>query len=133
MGKMKITASVRKANGHSYSCVADTLVSDCLLAGYGKTAQEAVRDFYTSYDELRQLDGESVPEMEVSFKFDVGSMFSYFSYLSIEGIAAKSGINPSAMRQYASGIRTPKTERLKMIEEKMKDISKEIQCVKLFS
>ena len=131
--KMKITAFVRKANGHSFSCVADVMVSKCLLAGYGKTAQEAVKDFYTSYNELRQMDGDKVPEIEVTLKFDVGSLFSYFSYLNIEGIAVRSGINPSVMRQYASGARVPKKERLQIIEQKMIDISKEIQCVKLFA
>lgn len=130
---MKVIASVRKANGHSYSCVADTMVSNCLLAGYGKTAKEAVNDFYTSYQELRQMDGDSVPEIEVNLKFDVGSLFNFYSYLNIEGVAAKSGINSSVMRQYASGARTPKAERLQVIERGMKDISKEMQCVELFA
>ena len=130
---MKVTASVRKANSHSYSCVADVLVSKCLLAGYGKTAQEAVNDFYTSYNELCQMDGEKVPEIEVTLRFDVGSLFSFYSYLSIEGIASKSGINSSVMRQYASGVRMPKPERLTIIEQKMREISKEMQCVKLFA
>ena len=130
---MKVTASVRKANSHSYSCVADVLVSKCLLAGYGKTAQEAVNDFYTSYNELCQMDGEKVPQIEVALRFDVGSLFSFYSYLNIEGIASKSGINSSVMRQYASGARMPKPERLTIIEQKMREISKEMQCVKLFA
>ena len=130
---MKVTASVRKANGHSFSCVAETMFCNCLLAGYGKTAREAVEDFHASYRELRQMDGDKVPEIEVELRFDVGSLFSYFSYLNIEGVAAKSGINSSVMRQYASGVRTPKAERLQVIERGMKDISKEMQCVELFA
>lgn len=130
---MKITVSVRKANSQNYSCIADSMVSNCLLAGYGKSAKEAVEDFYTSYRELCQMDGDKVPEIEVELRFDVGSLFSYFSYLNIEGVATKSGINASVMRQYASGVRTPKIERLQLIEQRIKEISKEMQCVELLA
>lgn len=130
---MNLVVSVRKANGRSYSCVAETVISNCLLAGYGSTAREAVKDFYASYNELREMDGDSVPEIEVELRFDVGSLFSYFSYLNIEGVADKSGINSTTMRQYASGSRKPKPERLQLIEKRMKDISREMQCVELFA
>lgn len=130
---MKVIASVRKANGHSFSCTAETMVSSCLLVGYGKNAREAVEDFHASYRELRQMNGDKIPEIEVRLRFDVGSLFSYFSYLNIEGVAAKSGINASLMRQYASGARTPKPDRLHLIEQRMKEISKEIESVELFA
>lgn len=130
---MKVVASVRKANSHNYSCLAEEMISNCLLAGYGKTAKEAVDDFYASYRELRQMDGDKVPMIEVELRFDVGSLFSYYSYLNIEGVAAKSGVNSSVMRQYASGVRTPKPERLQLLEKSIKDISKEMQCVELFA
>ncbi len=130
---MKIVASVRKANSSSYSCLADVMVSNCLLAGYGKSARDAVEDFYASYRELREMDGDTVPEIEVELKFDVGSLFSYFSFLNIEGLAAHSGIRPSAMRQYASGVRKPNAERLQQIQQNLLEISQEIQRARLFA
>lgn len=128
---MRINAFVEKANGHSFSCCAEETVCNCLLVGYGKTAREAIDDFFVSYEELKERDGESVPVIEVSYKFDVGSLFSYYSFLNIEGMAKISGISPSVLRQYASGARSPKDANLKLLEDGLRKVAEEIGCVKL--
>ena len=128
---MRIKAFVERANGQSYSCCAEKEVCKCLLVGYGKTAKEAIDDFYVSYEELKTMDGDSVPDVEFELKFDVGSLFNYYSFLNIEGIARLSGIKPSVLRQYASGTRHPKDEKLKMLEDGLRKASEQIQRVGL--
>ncbi len=128
---MNINAFVEKANGHSFSCCAEEQICKTLLVGYGKTASEAIDDFYVSYEELKQMDGDAVPPIDVALKFDVGSLFSYYSFLNIEGIAKLSGISPSVLRQYASGVRTPKDANLKLLEEGLRKAAENIGRVML--
>jgi len=70
MCAMKLTVYVRKANDNSYSCLADKMVSNCLLAGYGESAESALDDFYLSYRELCEKDGSAIPEIEVELKYE---------------------------------------------------------------
>ena len=128
---MKITAFVEKGGSKSYSCCAEKKVSNCLLAGYGKTAREAIDDFYVSYDELKASDGDSVPSIDVTLKFDVGSLFNFYGFLNIEGIASLSGIKASVLRQYASGVRRPNENSLHLLADGLKKASDEIRSVRL--
>jgi len=114
-----------------YYCCAEKVVSNCLLAGYGKTAGEAIDDFYVSYKELKVSDGNTVPDIDVTLKFDVGSLFNYYGFLNIEGIARLSGIKASVLRQYASGVRTPNERSLNMLAEGLRRASDEIRSVRL--
>lgn len=45
------------------------------LAGYGETEEEAIKDFYTSISEMRELeeaDGRVFPELQFQFEHAVG-------------------------------------------------------------
>lgn len=101
------------------------------LVGYGSTAKEAISDFYVSYEELKQRDGDAVPEVEFSFQFDVGSLFNYYSFLNIEGIAKLAGISPAVLRQYASGARNPKESTLQTIRMALVEAAKQLERVVL--
>lgn len=131
---MELKAFVEKANNTSYSCCAEESINKCLLVGYGNSASEAIEDFYVSYEELKEMDAErgiQTPDIQLSLSFDVGSLFSYYSFLSIEGMAKISGIKASVLRQYASGVRRPKSERLSMLEKGLKIASQQLNSIVL--
>ena len=126
-----IDVCVRRANSHSYDCCAEEDVSNSLLIGYGKTAKEAIDDFYLSYEELKAMDGDKVPDVEFNIKFDVGSLFNYYNFINMEGIAKLSGISPSVLRQYASGARSPKEKTLQMLKDGIAKATEQIKSVML--
>lgn len=130
---MKITIQVEKQPGEkSYSCFMLEDNNDFNLAGYGTTAREAIEDMYVARDEIKELmesEGKSFPKINFEFRFDVGALFNYYSFLNIEGVAKKAGINPSLMRQYASAIHRPSAKRNVLIQNCVHDIAKEIQSV----
>jgi len=104
------------------------------LHGYGNTAREAIEDTYAGMEELKQLakeNGDTFPDLELSFVFDVGAMYSYFPYLNMSAVAAKMGINASLMRKYAAGLCKPSKKRLAEIQECIGTISSELKGVNL--
>lgn len=102
------------------------------LHGYGKTAREAVEDTYAALRELRELaaaDGEDLPEAELAFSFDVGSMFSYYPWLNMSAVARKIGINASLMRKYASGLCRPSRKRMEQIQHGIHEMADEMHAL----
>lgn len=103
---MKVTAIIEKGADGYYSCYSVEKIPHFSLAGFGETASEAKEDFYATYEDMKELEaeeGRTAPDLQFTFKYDIASFFSYFSFLNISKIAERAGINPSLMRQYASG------------------------------
>lgn len=130
--RMGVEGDFGKKNFSTY--IIDDVEMKYGLHGYGSTAREAVEDTYVAMEEAKQLareSGDTFPDLELSFVFDVGSMYSYFPYLNMSAVAAKMGINASLMRKYASGICRPSKKRLAEIQECIGAISSELKGVSL--
>lgn len=104
--KTSVTAIVEKASDGGYSCYVQEDLDGFGLSGYGDTAREAISDLMLTYKEIKEIraaEGLETPELDISFQYDMPSFFDYFSYLNISRIGELAGINPSLLRQYASG------------------------------
>ena len=77
---------------------------------------------------VQDLETVTVEDFEVNY--DLTSFFEE-NPLNIADVAAKSGINPGLMRQYASGVKYPSGERLKEIETAIREIGKQLSKVSL--
>lgn len=131
--KKKVTIKVEKQPGEkNFSCYMVEDMPGFGLSGFGKTARDAMNDIILARDETKSIfeeDGKQFPELEFEYQFDMGSLFDYFSYLNIAGVAKRAGINASLMRQYASGVHEPSAKRRAVIEKSLWDIAAEIQSV----
>lgn len=130
--RMGVEGDLGKKNFSTY--MIDGEVTKYGLHGYGSTAREAIADTYVGMSELKQMakeNGDSFPDIELRFVFDVGSLFSCHPYLNMSAVAAKMGINASLMRKYASGICKPSKKRLAEIQECIEAISSELNSVSL--
>lgn len=87
-----------------------------LLADYLK--HEGKKDPFWSKVELKNL--------EFDFSYDLESYFQEHDYLKISSIAEQAGMNPSLVRQYASGVKFPSGDQAKKIREAIKKIAKEL-------
>lgn len=104
--KTKVIAIVEKASDGGYSCYVQDELDGFGLSGYGDTAKEAMSDLMLAYGEIKEIratEGLDTPELDISFQYDMPSFFDYFSYLNISRVGELAGINPSLLRQYASG------------------------------
>ncbi|MCM1072170.1 MAG: pilus assembly protein HicB [Alistipes timonensis] len=104
--KEVVTVIVEKASDGGYACFVKEEFDGFGLAGYGDTAKEAIADLSICYQEMKELmaeEGKTVPEMEFVYQYDLQSFFNYFSFLNISKVGELAKINPSLLRQYASG------------------------------
>lgn len=133
---IEVTVRVEKGPGsRNFACYMVDDTPDFGLAGYGPTAAEAISDLYVSQTEMREVQkeqGKTMPELHFNFKFDLGSLFDYYSFLNISGVAKRAGINASLMRQYVAGVHKPSAKRLAVIGRTMKDMAKDIASVELW-
>ena len=70
--------------------------------------------------------------LEIEYRFDVGSLFSYYDFVNIAGVAREIGLNPSVMRQYAIGVRKPSEERKLQIVAGLKNLADKMQHAVLY-
>ena len=63
------------------------------------------------------------------FNMNISSFFYLVPQVKISAIALKAKINPSLMRQYATGRATVSEERLKLIQGIIHELGKELQSV----
>ncbi len=77
-------------------------------------------------------EGKEVPTLEIEYKFDVGSLFSYYDFINAAGVAREIGLSPSVMRQYAIGTRKPSAERKAQIINGFKSLANKMQTAALY-
>ncbi len=105
--------------------------------GRTKVKGNLIVDSATSLDKLKTqmkeliFDFEDLEVKDFVLSFDLTSFFSEYPFLNLTELANKSGINYSLMRQYSIGYKFPSEERVKKIEETIREIGKELSRIKL--
>lgn len=118
---MKFQVSIEKQSDGTYIAY-NTNVDGLSLIGVGNTVNEAKADFFNSMKEVAETydEGEKVPQClkaDPVFKFDLASLFEYYSVLNVSAFAKFVGINDSLMRQYKRGNTYISESQLKKIED----------------
>lgn len=111
--------------------------SEGQLWGRVKIRGNLIYDYASSLASLEKklkeliLDFENVEITEFEVSYDLTSFFEDHKYLNISEIATKAGISLVLMRQYSSGAKFPSEERVKQIENAIKEIGKALTKVRL--
>lgn len=133
---MRVIANVKREPGEkNFSCYMNVAELKTGVLGLGSSAKAAIGDMLSGWqDAVADLkeDGIEVPELEIEYRFDVGSLFSYYDFVNIAGVAREIGLNPSVMRQYAIGVRKPSEERKLQIVAGLKSIADKMQHTVLY-
>jgi hypothetical protein len=120
---MKVKVVVEKGKDNRFSAYMDYYELDFGLSGFGKTAQEAIRDFYECYEEAKIIqfrEGKIAPELEFEIQYDLVSFLDYYAgILSKSGLEKITGINQKQLWHYSTGKRRPKIETTKKIQERI--------------
>ena len=108
------------------------------IIGSGDTVEEAKADFENSVREIFQFykeDGIELPDelkdIEFVYKYDIASMFDYYSWINVSQFARKAGINPSLLRQYRMGNTYISENQISKIENTLHTLGKELAAIKL--
>lgn len=127
--KIKMLAIVERGRGKgNFTCFTPDTVMNCGFGGGGSSARQVMEDTYLSLQEHRELmaqKGETLPDIEFDFRFDVGSFFDYYP-IDVTAFAKYIGMNASVLRLYVSGLREPKEGAIKRIREGIKKLSEDL-------
>ena len=133
---MKVIANVKREPGEkNFSCYMNITELKTGVLGLGSSAKAAINDMMSGWQDAVadfKDDGIEAPELEIEYRFDVGSLFSFYDFVNIAGVAREIGITPSVMRQYAIGTRKPSTERKAEIMTGFKRLALKMQNAVLF-
>ena len=131
--KKKVKVIIEKGNDNLFSAYMDYYEFDFGLSGFGKTAQEAINDFYECYEEEKNMqsrEGKVAPELEFEIKYDLNSFLDYYAgILSKSGLEKITGINQKQLWHYSSGRRQPKSQTTKKIQERIHQFADDLRQV----
>lgn len=101
----------------------NTDASPYTLIGRGGTVKDAKADFMHSMQEVKASEeergGAAAPILSAApeFRFDLSSLFEYYSMLNVSAFARYLGINETLMRQYKKGNTYISDVQLQKIED----------------
>lgn len=115
---LSVTAIIERSSANYYSIYTIEHFEKFGLLGYGETPEKAKEDFWKSYNELKEMMPDDLPEIEVSFKYDVASFLKeYRDEFSLSGLEAITGVNQKQLQHYLSGRRKPSATTINRIQE----------------
>lgn len=128
--EMKVLVTIERAKDGSYWCRTESPIVGGYLTSTGSTVQEAKEDLAECMAEAKEdleAEGKTFPEVEFTYKYDLQSFFNYFSFLNVSDIAKRSGVNPSLMRQYASGVKNAGERTYQRLSACVQSITRELE------
>lgn len=132
----KFKVSIEKQEDGSYIAY-NTNADGYSLIGTGETVKDAKADFLNSMEEIKELEEEEqkkpnpILSAEPEFKFDLSSLFEYYSMLNVSAFARFLGINETLMRQYKKGNTYISDVQLQKIENGIHKLGAEFSGLKL--
>lgn len=128
--------SIEKQSDGTYIAY-NTTGDKVTLIGTGDTVKEAKEDFFNTIEEVKQsyIDlGDEMPAClseEIEFRFDISSLFEYYSMFNVSALGRYLGINDSLMRQYRRGDTHISDKQLKKIEDGIHRLATELAALRL--
>lgn len=133
MKNRKIVVYVEKADDGTYWGTTQNISG--VVTAYGNSLEELKENLRQAYDdhvEIAEEEGEEVGNFEgFEYNLDIPSFFKLLPEIKISAIAEKAKINPSLMRQYATGKANASEERAKQIEKAIHELGEELLSVHL--
>lgn len=130
---MKTKAFIERGNDGIYSVYIDNNTLNYGIHGTGKTVKEAVEDFNSAYESMKEfynIKGKEFIETTFEFHYDVASFLAYYSsILSLAGMERLTGVNQGQLSHYVTGRRKPSKSTIEKIERKLHEFGKELNQV----
>ena len=100
--------------------------------GFGNTAEEAKEDLFVAIEEFREMLGDDVPQMNITFKYDITSFLAeYRDKFGLSGLQIITGLNRKRLQEYLSGERNPSPKTVRKIEQSVHDFASKLMDLQL--
>jgi len=137
MKNNKILVYVEKADDGLYWGTTQNIPG--AVTAYGSSLEELKENLQQAFDNhlelAKELDEDWLEEVKnysgFEYKLDIASFFKLLPGIKISAIAEKAKINPSLMRQYATGKANASEARAKQIEKAIHSLGEELLSIQL--
>lgn len=127
MKKIQITIEKNEEGFWAHSTNTDNVIS-----GYGETVEACKENVLECIDVMKEEDMFPYQDYTVAYNFDIESLLeNYKGILTNAGIERLTGINQRLMYQYATGVKKPRAEQRKKIEEGLHKLGNELLAIEL--
>jgi hypothetical protein len=132
MKNLKVNITITKNGMEGYACSCDYPFEHFDLGGSGSTVEEAKKDCFLFYDEMKQeYPEENLPDLEASWKFDFPSFFNHFDFLNVTRVAKYAGMSPSNFRHYAAGSKNMSQKQFSKVKQAFNRMADELKACTL--
>ena len=132
MKTLKVTITITKNGMEGYICSCDYPFKHFELGGSGATVEEAKKDCFTFYDEMKSdYPEENFPELDVSWVFDFPSFFNHFDFLNVSKVAKYAEMSPSNFRHYAAGSKNMSQNQFSKVKQVFNRMADELKACTL--
>ena len=129
----KVKVFIEKSE-YGYSAYMDDSNLDYGCIGEGKTVDETMKDFMSSYDEMKAYyaeEGKHFTEAEFEFCYDTASFLAeYAGVFSLSGLERLTGVSQAQLGHFLHGRRKPSRKTIDKIQSGVDRFAKELTAIK---
>lgn len=126
----KVNVTIYRGEDGQFWCRTEEDVYGSGLNGAGVSVKDAKADLLACLNDAKvdyEESGNVAYDVEFCYQYDLQSFFNYFSFLNVTEIARRADINPSLMRQYASGVKSAGEKTYSKLAGCIEGLAKELQ------
>ncbi len=114
---------------------------DFIPTPYGKTVTDLKQNLKALVLDYQQNEGKKdkfwskvdANNMDIEISYDLQAFFKEFKEIKISSLAESANLNPSLLRQYATGNKYPSADQVKKIELAVQDLGKKLKRVSIYA
>ena len=132
MKMVNVTAIIERASDGGFATYMLESFEKFGAHGFGNTAEEAKEDLFVAIEEFREMLGDDVPQMNITFKYDITSFLAeYRDKFGLSGLQIITGLNRKRLQEYLSGERHPSPKTVRKIEQSVHDFASKLMDLQL--
>ena len=129
---VNVTAIIERASDGGFATYMLESFEKFAAHGFGNTAEEAKEDLFVAIEEFREMLGDDVPQMNITFKYDITSFLTeYRDKFGLSGLQIITGLNRKRLQEYLSGERHPSPKTVRKIEQSVHDFASKLMDLQL--
>lgn len=75
----------------------------------------------------------NIENLDIEISYDLQAFFKEFNEIKISSLAHSANLNPSLLRQYATGNKFPSADQVKKIESAVQELGKKLKHVSIYA
>ena len=132
MKMVNVTAIIERASDGGFATYMLESFEKFAAHGFGNTAEEAKEDLFVAIEEFREMLGDDVPQMNITFKYDITSFLTeYRDKFGLSGLQIITGLNRKRLQEYLSGERHPSPKTVRKIEQSVHNFASKLKDLQL--